>query len=353
MLLANSNRSGSKVNSILQSHNLLLLLFDRRIKLIINYLLGPLLFLLICLSIYKQLQSQPNLFNDWKQARNSFMQKGAQWWLAALVLMVTNWGLEAWKWRQIVRHLMAIRWSRALLSVLAGVSFTMLTPNRMGEFLGRVLYMPDGSRFKAAALTSIGSISQLIITMSCGVAGLLYLKQLPDTPEQWHPLLTNVFLFGTMGALIVCLFVYFNLGSFIRLIEKWPPFNRYAPIIHAIGEIKNTELIKILVIAFLRYVVFLLQYWLVFRWFDISVSINWLVAGAAVMFLVLAVVPTISLAEIGIRGQVSLFVFGLFTAQSVQILLATAAIWLINIILPALAGSLILLGVKLFSKTET
>jgi hypothetical protein len=75
-----------------------------------------------------------------------------------------------------------------------------------------------------------------------------------------------------------------------------------------------------------------------------------MVASTASMFLILAVVPTISLAELGVRGQTSLFVFGFFHADSLGILAASGVIWLINIIFPALAGSLILLSVKLFGK---
>jgi hypothetical protein len=45
------------------------------------------------------------------------------------------------------------------------------------------------------------------------------------------------------------------------------------------------------------------------------------------------------------------FVFGLFSNNSLEILVAIAAIWIINIIFPAVAGSFMLLTVKLFRKT--
>jgi hypothetical protein len=66
----------------------------------------------------------------------------------------------------------------------------------------------------------------------------------------------------------------------------------------------------------------------------------------------LAIIPTVSLAELGVRGQVSLFVFSLFTSNSLGIVATAAGMWVINIILPAAAGSLLLLRVKLFSKAD-
>jgi hypothetical protein len=85
-----------------------------------------------------------------------------------------------------------------------------------------------------------------------------------------------------------------------------------------------------------------------------EIEIGWanMVAGTSAMFLMLAVIPSVSLAELGIRGKTSLYIFGIFSTNSLGILVASGVVWLINIIFPALAGSLILLGVKLFGKVS-
>ncbi|HSC53766.1 MAG TPA: lysylphosphatidylglycerol synthase domain-containing protein [Phnomibacter sp.] len=322
----------------------------KKIKLLLNYVLGPVLFLLIGFSIYQQIATQPDLKHHLQMVQLSFQQKGLWMLTVILLLMFLNWGIEAWKWQRLVRHLMPMTWFKALLGVLAGVSFTMLTPNRMGEFLGRLLYMPDGSRIKAATLTALSSMAQLMVTMAAGIVGVWYLLQYNTT--QWPALLTHVMVFGTVAALLLTILVYFNLGGMVRLLEKWPAFSKYAPLIHAVGEIRGMELLKILAISALRYLVFLLQYGLVFHALDIQISWMDMVACTAAMFLILAIIPSISLAELGIRGKTSLYVFGIFSSNSVGILVASAVVWLINIILPAVAGSLIFLGIKLFGKAS-
>ena len=70
------------------------------------------------------------------------------------------------------------------------------------------------------------------------------------------------------------------------------------------------------------------------------------------MFLALAIVPTIALAELGIRGKLSIYLFGLFSTNTLGIILTASTIWLINLIVPALAGSLFMVGIKLFKKEE-
>ncbi len=72
----------------------------------------------------------------------------------------------------------------------------------------------------------------------------------------------------------------------------------------------------------------------------------------SVVFLALAVIPTIVLAEIGLRGEITLQLMGLFSLNSLGMALTSVTIWLINLILPAIAGSLFILSIKVFKKNE-
>ncbi|MCU0404083.1 MAG: flippase-like domain-containing protein [Chitinophagaceae bacterium] len=326
----------------------------KKIKLFLNYFLGPLLFIFIGLSIYRQVSTQPQLEAHWLHVKDVLSNSGKGYLIAALLLMFINWGLESRKWQILTSHVLPTSFRTAVKSVMAGVSLTMLTPNRMGEFLGRVLYLPDGSRVRGATLMFLSSMSQLAITLLAGVLGLVYLKmnayQLDSETDGWTGLLVKALLFGSGFCLLAGLILYFNLGWLIRQVEKITPFSKYAPYIHVIGQIHKGELLKILGISLVRYIVFLGQYLLVFSFFETGVALIPMAACTTVMFLMLAIIPTIALAELGVRGQVSLFVFGLFSSNSLEILIASAVIWIINIIFPAVAGSFMLLTVKIFRK---
>jgi len=63
---------------------------------------------------------------------------------------------------------------------------------------------------------------------------------------------------------------------------------------------------------------------------------------------VLAIIPTFAIAELGVRGKVSLKLIELFSTNSLGISIATATIWIINLVLPAIAGSLLILSIKIF-----
>ena len=94
----------------------------------------------------------------------------------------------------------------------------------------------------------------------------------------------------------------------------------------------------------------MIQYYLLFSLFDIElpVAVTWSVVS--VLFLILAVVPSIALIEIGLRGEVSLQLMGMFTVNSLGVSLASVSIWFINLVLPAIVGSILFLGIKVFKR---
>jgi hypothetical protein len=73
----------------------------------------------------------------------------------------------------------------------------------------------------------------------------------------------------------------------------------------------------------------------------------WLVT---IIFLMLAIWPTIALLELGLRWEYNLLLFGLFSNNVVGIYAVATGIWLINLVLPAIIGTLFMLSVKVFKE---
>ena len=96
--------------------------------------------------------------------------------------------------------------------------------------------------------------------------------------------------------------------------------------------------------------VFVVQYVVLLKVFGVAASILNLAMMVAVLFLVMAMVPTIALAELGFRGKISLQLFGLLSVNTIGIVSAAAGIWIINLILPAIIGSIFMVGIRLFKR---
>ena len=108
-------------------------------------------------------------------------------------------------------------------------------------------------------------------------------------------------------------------------------------------------LLRILFLSFGRYIVFIVQYSLIFPVFNVALGFGAVWGGMSVVFLVMAVVPTFTfLTELGLRWEASIQILELFSSNMVGVFAASFAIWLINLIVPALIGSLLILSIKLF-----
>lgn len=326
---------------------------SRHYRIFINYFLGPLLFGWLSWSIYRQIQQQPGLEAAWQGIRASL--SGPMLWnlVAVIVLMWVNWGLEAIKWKISVKPVQDISFGKALQAILSGVSFSVSTPNRIGEYLGRVLYMEEGKRLKTISITIVGSMSQLLITLLAGMIGLLCLQKEIVSHQLIGQMWMNVILYGVMIVFAtVCLF-YFRLSWLIRWVGRIPGTKKFGYLVEAIAECSPRLLSKLLLISLLRFLVFIIQYWLLFALFDVHLQ-GWQVLWTiSLAFLVMAVIPTIAIAELAQRGKVVIALAGLYSSNELGMTFATAGIWFINLIIPAIIGSLLILRMRKIVSDKT
>lgn len=319
---------------------------NKNIKIFINYFLGPLLFVGLSWSIYRQIKQQPGLEQAWHRIRES-LDSPLIWNLVAVILlMFVNWSIEAVKWRLSIREIQQVSFGKALKAILSGVSFSVSTPNRIGEYLGRVLYMDEGNRLKTISITIAGSISQLIITLLMGCIGLVILQSAIETGQLVSSLWMKVILWGTFGALLVVTLFYFRLPGLVKWVDRLPGSKRFVYLVQALENFSATLLLKLLSLSLLRFLVFIVQYYLLFHLFNVEILWGQVLWTISVSFLVMAVIPTIAIAELAQRGKVVVTIAGLYSSNGLGMTFATAGIWLINLILPAIAGSLLILSIK-------
>lgn len=318
----------------------------RNIKIFINYFLGPLLFIWLSWSIYRQITRQPDLEQAWRRVKEAF--NGPMIWnlIITFLLVIVNWSLEAVKWRISVEKVQRIGFMKAFRAVLSGVSFSVSTPNRIGEYLGRVLYMDEGNRLKVISLTIVGSISQLIFTLLMGCIGWIVLMPSIESQQLLSPLMSKVILWGVIVVLLVLTLFYFRLPWLVKWFDRIPAARRFTYLVNVLQEFNATLLFRLLSLSGLRFIVFIIQYFLLFRLFGVDISWSESLWTVSVSFLVMAVIPTITLLELVQRGKVVATIAGLYTANELGMNLATACIWFVNLVLPAIIGSLLILRLR-------
>lgn len=275
-------------------------------------------------------------------------------------LMIINWSIESLKWKWLIEQAEEISFFTAFGAVLGGLAVSVFTPNRVGEFMGRVFILKKTDPLKAILLTIIGSFSQLLVTVVLGTAAYLvfaprYLTSLMFE-SSW---LVNGFSVTLVVISLTAIFLYFNISILHRISILIPGkySKRVKSSIEAMAGCPRQLLIKTVVLSTVRYMVFSMQFYLAIHLMGSNFTAFQCMLVIPVIYLVLAAIPTMALAEIGVRGSVSVFLFGLLTNAgvldaevSLAIVSASTLIWLLNIALPSLAGVLVVFRLKFFRR---
>jgi hypothetical protein len=325
-----------------------LMQLNKNIKIFLNYVIGPLLFIGLSWSLYRQVSHQPHLETSWNHITSEWGSSRILLLLSAMLLMLVNWGLESLKWKAAVADIHRFTFLQAFKAVLSGVSFSVVMPNRVGEYLGRMMHMPEGKRLKVVTAAIVCSCSQVLITLISGALGLIFLRSQLISSGFMDPLAYQWATGILMGVSLILTIFYFNIGLLERLVEQIFRKRTWFYLVEVIRGFSVQRLGYLLGLSFARYLVFVLQYILIFSLFGVNVSPPTLLWVMSLVFLSLAVIPTIALAEIGIRGEIMLKLVGIFSGNSLGIVLAAVVVWIINLILPALAGALFMLQIRMF-----
>ena len=320
---------------------------NKKAKIFINYFFGPLFFLLFVISLYSQISNQPDFFNKWEQISNEW--NNWKFWLA-IILVFVNWLIESYKWQLLVKQLQFFSFGEAVKSVLSGCAVTLLTPNRVGEFGGRILYVKSAHRLKAISLSLVGSFSQLMITMLMGCLGLCtinYFLPFHNSALNFLPIVfrdTLLFL-SVLSALIFALF-YFRLSWIVGVVERLPFLFKVVKHIGILNEFSFQFLFKILFLSFVRYIVFILQYVLLLQVMQVELAGWFCFCLLTVFYMVIAIIPSLGIVELPIRLTAAWIIFKMYSSNELGIGAASLCIWIINVVVPAVIGSLLMLNLK-------
>ena len=242
--------------------------------------------------------------------------------------MPVNWLLESWKWKILVKPILKINIVTALKSVLAGLSAGFITPRSLGDYYGRLIVFKNGNISLIGALIT-GRLAQLSITLLGGLMGVLGIsKAIPLS------------FIGWLLALVLALTMMFLLRKQItKTLGKWHKnVQRSLMLISGYGKM---VFLLVITISALRYAVFIVQFFLLFRAFDIELHSLLIFQGISFILLFKSIVPSVNfMSDLGIREMGSYLFFDYYNLAPVAIQVSLI-IWCINILFPVLAGALI------------
>lgn len=271
----------------------------------------------------------------------------AQSWLlllATVLLMPLNWHIETLKWKLIIGKHEPVSGKKAYQSVLSGITLGIITPNQIGNLAGKAVYLEQLPKIKGAVATLLGDIAQTFATLIIGSYGAwaLYLHLNP-VPTAYHA--PAWILLSILNLVLVWVFVHIHkLQYAIRW--KW-----LSPYIQIATNYSKTELLQLLGLSLFRFLVFTFQYYLLLHVFGIRFSLAEWAMSVMTIFIVDSFAPSFIIVQLGVRGALALYFIGIFSTNSVGILLSTYSLWVINMMVPGLVGLYFLLTYKWSSRS--
>ncbi|WP_316822283.1 lysylphosphatidylglycerol synthase domain-containing protein [Pedobacter gandavensis] len=318
-------------------------------KKIVSYILKAGIVLVAFWFVYSKLTENKNL-QDFKNLLNNL----PTWEIVAvigsvLLLMLVNWGLEAIKWQRLISSVEKISLWKSVSSVFCGLTWAIFTPNRIGEYGGRVFFLSPKRRVIGVVAMAVGNIGQMVLTNVFGaIAFCVFMYRFVNM----DPLLFYALVFL---AFIFCLFFlifYFNIKWLNGLLLSMKFTRKYKKFYSILARYQKKELLKILTLCFLRYLVFSSQYFILFFWLIPNLQYMDILMMVSILFFVQSTLPSLDLFDIGVRTATASYFFSSITDQEVAVIACTASIWLINIIIPAILGTYFVFKLNFFGNPQ-
>lgn len=257
-----------------------------------------------------------------------------------LILMFLNWFLESLKWRSMVNVYHQISLRNSIKAILMGLSIGIATPNRIGEFAGRLLMVPRDKNLLSIKANILNSLAQNISTIFIGAICLYVNQSLIDFIK-----IDSFYLIFTLVAILVVFIVtYIGLeklltitwiGNLEKRFSRWGNLTGYP---FSVG-LK----LKVLGLSVFRFLIYCLQFYLILRVAGIPISTIELFSAVAFIFMVQSFFPLPPMFNVMARGGIALLVLGSYQLNEISILASTLLLWIINVLLPALIGLVLLI----------
>lgn len=301
-----------------------------------------LLFLLIA-AMSAQINQHGNLSELWTSYLQYRPPHANFLLLIVAFLAVGNWAAETQKWQLCLKPIAQLPYLQTLKGVLAGVSLAFFTPNRIGQYGGRLWLLPSEiPKTQAAFFLLQSNIAQLIANLGLGGIGFAvfgYQYKLFPMPYLIVILIAIFCYVATITAF------YFNPSFFERKIPvAWR--NKVIPYVNINCQPSNRYKYSILMLSFFRYFIYLTQFNLLLLAAGAKISVAQMLVLSLSSFFVQTVLPSLAVLELGIKGNVALYFFGQLSVNPIAILMATFFIWVVNWVIPAGIGTAIWLTKK-------
>jgi uncharacterized membrane protein YbhN (UPF0104 family) len=257
-----------------------------------------------------------------------------------IFLGVLNIFLQYSKWRLTCTEVLGVSDNlKVFRSLFYGFSAGIITPLRIGEYFGRGIEFRDKSMVQVTVATLVDKFFPLLMVALLGSISSLFFIYFYYNVSIYIVLSLFILIF-TFFYLLVMLLLSNRFWDSI-LFSKLNSSSRLKPFLEKLRifeSLDRTYFFKMLVMSFLFYSCFLIQYSLLVSAFSNHYDfLHYLWAGNLIMF-AKTIIPPISFGELGIREGASVYFLTQMGETASVGFNASIFLFIINLLVPALIG---------------
>ena len=291
----------------------------------ISFLVKILLFLAVIWLFYNQLNKI-----DWSNINDLHLQKPILF-IFTIVLVFFNWFFEYLKWDEVLKTSNSKTSLKIKIkSFLAGIVTGFLTPNMIGNFIGRMFYFQRRERIPIILLTLFSNAAQFIASILFGFIALIWL----GAPKVIAFENSDFYLAILSPILVLLMWAFFRFEKIkVGFITRMKIYKKSVPLML---NAKNFRF-KLMIFSLVRHAIFSLQYWLLLQAFGLEIGWEWF-GWIWQVFFWSTLIPSLWFGKLFIRESMALLILAPLTSEPSIVLFTSLILWSINQILPSLLG---------------
>ena len=300
--------------------------------------------------VYSKVSNQHNLV-EFQSLINSLEKSGTYWTIGVVVfLMILNWFFEVVKWQYLIKDIEKLSVWVATKSVFCGLTWAIFTPNRIGEYGGRIMLLRPENRAKGAVLMGVGLFAQLVLTSFFGAIAIAwFVSTFLNTPTAIE---FAIWILAIIYALAFLL-LYFNVHWVDILVKRIKFLKKISSFFAVLRDVTCKQLSYVLLLSLTRFIIFTTQYILLMVFILPEMELIPMVMMIFILFFVQSALPTLDIFDFSVRSFVASNLYAYITTQEIAVMAIVSFIWFINLILPAIIGSGFVLNVNYFRDNDS
>ena len=304
-------------------------------------LVSSLFIIVLAFGAYGYIISRLVSFKYWDQLLTSVAYSPSS--ILIILVLVLFWGInlfaETKKWQTLLRPYCSLCVVSAFRQVLAGTVTAVGSPARIAEMGGRMALLAPQYRVNAAIMTSIGGLMQNLIILIGGAIVLI----LPRSPLLHFIQTSDYALHEYLGLLMLVFGVLFTIAY-----KFWG--NKMRLYLATLTKLSFRVILMSFFWTIIRYLVYNVQLYFWMSFLGVSLSIESFFYYSPLYYMLITIIPSYILIDMGIRGTVALLLFASIGISEPLIVGAIFAQWFSNVVFPTLLGTFVLLRYRVIKQ---